>query len=61
MRSSKEKLASNRSRAILDGDLIFQFINLPLNRQQEMTKQIGTTVERIMEDLIDIAIGVNNL
>ncbi|KAG2182258.1 hypothetical protein INT43_007185 [Umbelopsis isabellina] len=61
MRSSKEKLASNRSRAILDGDLVFQFINLPLNRQQEMTKQIGTTVERIMEDLIDIAIGVNNL
>ncbi|GAB5591624.1 mRNA cleavage and polyadenylation factor subunit [Umbelopsis nana] len=61
MRSSKEKLASNRSRTILDGDLIFQFINLPLNRQQEMTKQIGTTVERIMEDLIDIAIGVNHL
>nr|CAG8506381.1 12436_t:CDS:10 [Entrophospora candida] len=40
---SKMRLAINPSKGILDGDLLFQFPNLALHRQREMTKQIGTT------------------
>ncbi|RUP46454.1 hypothetical protein BC936DRAFT_146934 [Jimgerdemannia flammicorona] len=58
--SQRERMASNRTKAILDGDLIYQFANLALNRQKEMTKQIGTTVERIMEDLVEVATAADH-
>ncbi|RUS19169.1 hypothetical protein BC937DRAFT_87899 [Endogone sp. FLAS-F59071] len=60
LQSSRERMASNRTKAILDGDLILQFPNLALNRQKEMTKQIGTTVERIMEDLVEVAAAADH-
>ncbi|CAG8433080.1 10709_t:CDS:10 [Diversispora eburnea] len=44
--------AINPAKGILDGDLLMQFPNLALHRQREMTKQIGTTIERIMDDLL---------
>ncbi|CAG8834801.1 25619_t:CDS:2, partial [Racocetra persica] len=47
---SKQRLAINPAKGILDGDLLIQFPNLALHRQREMTKQIGTTVERILDD-----------
>ncbi|CAH1761431.1 3424_t:CDS:10 [Entrophospora sp. SA101] len=56
---SKMRLAINPSKGILDGDLLFQFPNLALHRQREMTKQIGTTVERIMDDLLAIQESYN--
>ncbi|CAG8621050.1 17852_t:CDS:10, partial [Gigaspora margarita] len=49
---SKQRLAINPAKGILDGDLLIQFPNLALHRQREMTKQIGTTVERILDDLL---------
>ncbi|CAG8638902.1 15184_t:CDS:10, partial [Funneliformis caledonium] len=50
--NSKQKLAINPAKGILDGDLLFQFQNLAVHRQKEMTKHIGTTVERIIDDLL---------
>ncbi|CAG8596773.1 4454_t:CDS:10 [Cetraspora pellucida] len=49
---SKQRLAINPAKGILDGDLLIQFPNLVLHRQREMTKQIGTTIERILDDLL---------
>ncbi|PKC68294.1 hypothetical protein RhiirA1_457369 [Rhizophagus irregularis] len=52
--NSKQKLAINPAKGILDGDLLFQFQNLAIHRQKEMTKHIGTTVERIIDDLLAV-------
>ncbi|KAI9321430.1 CPSF A subunit region-domain-containing protein [Dichotomocladium elegans] len=56
----KQRMSSNRTKAVLDGDLIFEFAGLSVNQQREMTKQIGTTVERIMEDLVEIDISIDH-
>lgn len=53
-------MSSNRTKAVLDGDLIFEFAGLSVSRQREMTKQIGTTVARIMEDLVDIDSSIDH-
>ncbi|CAI2194096.1 18908_t:CDS:2, partial [Funneliformis geosporum] len=47
-----QKLAINSAKWILDGDLLFQFQNLAMHHQKEMTKHIGTMVERIIDDLL---------
>ncbi|KAF8929108.1 Cleavage and polyadenylation specificity factor subunit 1 [Dissophora ornata] len=57
---SKDRLNSNPTKGILDGDLLFEFINLPANRQKEMTKQIGTGVDRVMDDLAGIAVAADH-
>ncbi|CAG8495513.1 4210_t:CDS:2 [Acaulospora morrowiae] len=46
----KQRLATNSAKGILDEDLLIQFPNLALNRQREMTKQIGTTIDRIIDN-----------
>ncbi|KAF9362920.1 Cleavage and polyadenylation specificity factor subunit 1 [Mortierella sp. NVP85] len=57
---SKDRLNSNPVKGILDGDLLFEYINLPANRQKEMTKQIGTGVDRVMDDLAGIAVAADH-
>lgn len=40
------------NRGVLDGDLLYNsFELLPLDRQREITQQIGTTVETVLDDL----------
>jgi len=46
-------------KSILDGDLIFEFPSLAQNRQREMTKQIGTSVERVMDDLLTMQVALD--
>ncbi|KAF9961999.1 Cleavage and polyadenylation specificity factor subunit 1 [Mortierella alpina] len=58
---SKDRLNSNPVKGILDGDLLFEFVNLAANRQKEMTKQIGTGVDRVMDDLAGIAVAADHL
>ena len=60
IKGAKQRMASNRTKAVLDGDLIFEFAGLSVTQQREMTKQIGTTVARIMEDLVDIDSGIDH-
>ncbi|KAF9438833.1 Cleavage and polyadenylation specificity factor subunit 1 [Entomortierella beljakovae] len=57
---SKDRLSSNPTKGILDGDLLFEFITLPVNRQKEITKQIGTGVDRVMDDLAAIAVAADH-
>lgn len=58
IKGSKQRMASNRTKAVLDGDLIQAFAGLAVDRQRGLTKQIGTTVPRIMEDIVEI-MGTN--
>ncbi|CAG8474587.1 7722_t:CDS:10 [Paraglomus occultum] len=57
---SKLRLLQNPVKSILDGDLIFEFPSLAQNRQREMTKQIGTSVERVMDDLLTMQIALDH-
>ncbi|KAF9970856.1 Cleavage and polyadenylation specificity factor subunit 1 [Actinomortierella ambigua] len=54
---SKDRLKANPVKGILDGDLLLEFANLPVNRQKEMTKQIGTSVDRVMDDLAALTVA----
>ncbi|KAG0253424.1 Cleavage and polyadenylation specificity factor subunit 1 [Actinomortierella ambigua] len=54
---SKDRLKANPIKGILDGDLLLEFANLPVNRQKEMTKQIGTSVDRVMDDLAALTVA----
>ncbi|KAG2221910.1 hypothetical protein INT45_013246, partial [Circinella minor] len=60
IKGPKHRMSSNRTKAVLDGNLIFEFAGLSVNKQREMTKQIGTTVARIMEDLVDIDSSIDH-
>lgn len=48
------KLPQNPARCIVDGDLIWSFLSLPMNEKQEVAKKIGTRTEEIISDLIEI-------
>lgn len=48
------RLPTNPARAILDGDLIWMFLGLPINEKQEVAKKIGTKMEEILADLMEI-------
>ncbi|KAF7493374.1 Cleavage and polyadenylation specificity factor subunit 1 [Sarcoptes scabiei] len=41
----------NPSKNILDGDLLFKFLNLSLSEKMEIAKKIGTTIKQIYDDL----------
>lgn len=58
---SKDRLNANPVKSILDGDLLFEFVALAANRQKEMTKQIGTGVDRVMDDLAAISVAADHL
>lgn len=47
-------LPINPSRCIVDGDLIWLYLSLPVNEKQEVAKKIGTRMEEIITDLMEI-------
>lgn len=48
------RLPTNPVRSILDGDLIWMFLFLPITEKQEVAKKIGTKMEEILADLMEI-------
>lgn len=48
------RLPTNPSRCVVDGDLVWSFLNLPINEKQEVAKKIGTKMEEIISDLMEI-------
>lgn len=44
----------NPARCIVDGELVWSFLNLPVNEKLEVSKKIGTKVEEIISDLREI-------
>lgn len=51
---SARKPQSNPSRCIVDGDLVYAFLDLPNNEKQEVAKKIGTKIDEIYYDLAEI-------
>jgi plasmid maintenance system antidote protein VapI len=46
-------------KSILDGEILYQYLNLSKIEQADLAKVIGTSVERIIEDLLEIQIGID--
>jgi cleavage and polyadenylation specificity factor subunit 1 len=46
-----------RKRGILDGKLLWKFITLDINTQLEITQAMGTTIDRIMDNLQEIELA----
>ena len=48
------RLQGNPARGIIDGDLIWKYLNLPFNEKSEVAKKIGTRISEIVEDIEEI-------
>lgn len=48
------RLQGNPARGIVDGDLIWKYLNLPFNEKSEVAKKIGTRIPEIIEDIEEI-------
>ncbi|KAJ3329950.1 Cleavage and polyadenylation specificity factor subunit 1 [Blyttiomyces sp. JEL0837] len=44
-------------KSVLDGTLLFGFLSLPVPQQRELAKAVGSTIDRIIDDLIEIMDG----
>ncbi|KAJ3040299.1 Cleavage and polyadenylation specificity factor subunit 1 [Rhizophlyctis rosea] len=44
-------------RSMLDGELLYQFASLGVAQQTELAKGIGSRIERILDDLVEVACG----
>lgn len=42
-------------KSILDGSLLSEFLNLSYAQQLELAKAVGSNVDRIMDDLLEIS------
>lgn len=49
-----KKLPINPARCVVDGDLIWTFLNLPANEKLEVAKKIGSRIDDICADLMEI-------
>lgn len=48
------RMQGNPARGIIDGDLIWKYLNLPFNEKSEVAKKIGTRIPEIIEDIEEI-------
>ena len=48
------RLMLNPSRSVVDGELVWSYVSLPYNEKVEVAKKIGTKVDEILADLIEI-------
>ncbi|XP_050311770.1 LOW QUALITY PROTEIN: cleavage and polyadenylation specificity factor subunit 1 [Anthonomus grandis grandis] len=51
---SFRKMLSNPARSIIDGELVWNFMQLSISEKIEISKKIGTKLEELQEDLGDI-------
>lgn len=51
---SRQKLNINPARSVLDGELIWSFLHLPVPEKAEIAKKIGAKVDDIIEELMEL-------
>ncbi|CAH0380574.1 unnamed protein product [Bemisia tabaci] len=51
---SSRRLLGNPSRGIVDGELVFVFLNLSIKERIEVGRKIGSKVDDLLEDIIDV-------
>ncbi len=47
-------------RSILDGDLLWRFIQLPVSKQYQLASAIGSNRDLILDDLLEIVSGMEH-
>lgn len=50
----KSKMLQNAQHNLIDGDLVWKYLNLDHSEQAAIAKRLGTTPDQIMEDLLEI-------
>ena len=45
---------NERKKGVIDGDLVSQFVDLPIADQEDLASAIGSTVELIMDNLLEL-------
>ncbi|XP_015127450.1 cleavage and polyadenylation specificity factor subunit 1 [Diachasma alloeum] len=51
---SHVRMQGNPARGIIDGDLVWKYLHLPNNEKADIAKKIGTRVQEIIEDIVEI-------
>lgn len=51
---SWRKLQANPARGIIDGELVWSFLNLSISEKLEVSKKIGTKIDEILDDISDL-------
>ncbi|KAJ3256708.1 Cleavage and polyadenylation specificity factor subunit 1 [Boothiomyces macroporosus] len=46
-------------RGILDGDMLYRFLNLSVTNQREMAKAVGSRDDRVIDDLLELMVAVD--
>ncbi|XP_008551779.2 cleavage and polyadenylation specificity factor subunit 1 [Microplitis demolitor] len=48
------RMQGNPARGIIDGDLVWKYLQLPNNEKAEIAKKIGTRMPEVIEDILEI-------
>lgn len=46
--------SNDRKKGVIDGDLVLQFIDLPIAEQEDLASAIGSTVDLILDNLLEV-------
>lgn len=46
--------SNDRKKGVIDGDLVFNFIDLPVAEQEDLASAIGSTVDLILDNLLEV-------
>ena len=52
---STDRLLTNLAHNVIDGQLIYQFLDLSVGQQHDFSRQVGMSAERIQHDLIQLS------
>ena len=48
---------NDRKKGVIDGDLVMKFGDLPITQQEDIASAIGSTVDLILDNLLEIQYG----
>lgn len=51
---TSDRTLGNQAKGILDGELVWDFLGLPWKEKNEVSKKIGSKVDEIIDDLMEI-------
>lgn len=52
---STDRHLANFARNIIDGQLVYDFLNLPIAQQRDLSRQVGMSAERIQNELVRVS------
>jgi cleavage and polyadenylation specificity factor subunit 1 len=51
--------SNDRKKGVVDGDLVMKYADLPITEQEDLASAIGSTVDLILDNLLEV--GVSNM